>query len=231
MKKCFQLFAFLLLSLCSLAALAVPTVQEVEGEIAAGQYDKAKVLIKEVLKANPDSIVAHKYMIQIMDLEYAQTLKPSVEYKLYENNIEAIKVKIAKDKQDVVNKEYNERIKIVVKILFILMFIVPVALLVWFILIPRIKVMQENKRVEIEKIDWQNKAWADVLDIGIMINNMYSMNETKTFMPHVLGLLKSLAEDNDDVMGCLERNDYNRKLVDRHVSDAFSFFKSHGVEV
>lgn len=231
MKKYFQLFAFLLLSLCSLTALAVPTVQEVEGEIAAGQYDTAKGLIKQVLKDNPDSIVAHKYMLQILDLEYAKTLKPSVEYKLYENNIVAINAKIAKAKQVAYDKKISEERTALLKWFLIIVFIIAIGLLVWFIIIPRIKVMQEAKRLEVEKRDWESRAWADVLDIGILINNMYTKNETSPFMPYVLNLLQLLTEDNEDVMGCLERNDYNRNLVDRHIKDANTFFKTHGIEL
>ena len=52
-----SLFVFLLLSLSSLAALAMPSVADVETTIASGDYAKAKAQLNEVLKANPQATV------------------------------------------------------------------------------------------------------------------------------------------------------------------------------
>lgn len=231
MKKCFQLFAFLLLSLCSLAALAAPTVQEVEGEIAAGQYDKAKALIKVVLKEHPDSIVANKYMLQILDLEYAQTLKPSVEYKLYENNIATIQAKIAKDKQEAYDKKIAEERTTLLKGFLWILGVVAIGLFSYYVIYPKVRGYYYRKQQEKEEANWMQNAWADIVDIGVLINTMYSNAETKPYGTPTMHLLNSLAEDNDDVTACLERKDFNRELVDKHIKDAYAFFKKHGVEV
>ena len=67
-----SLFVFLLLSLSSLAALAMPSVADVETTIASGDYAKAKMQINEVLKANPNSYVANRYMLEIIRIENKQ---------------------------------------------------------------------------------------------------------------------------------------------------------------
>lgn len=100
-------FLFLLLSLSSLAALAIPSVSDVEKTINSGDYVKAKSMLTAVLKEHPDSIVANKYMLEVIKIEYAGSLQPSVEYKLYEGRIKQLEKEKAQRKDDEFRKQFS----------------------------------------------------------------------------------------------------------------------------
>ena len=85
---------FILLSLGSVTtAFAIPTVSEIESTIGSGDYKEARSKLNEVLKVHPDSVVANKYMLEIIKIEYAGSLQPSVEFKIYEDKLKQIEVK------------------------------------------------------------------------------------------------------------------------------------------
>ena len=99
------MIAFALL-FTGVAHTAPPSVLVVEKTIASGDYTKAKTQLEEVLKVNPDSIVATKYMLEIVRIENARDNQPSVEYKLYEDRLakleqaKAERIALAKKIQD-----------------------------------------------------------------------------------------------------------------------------------
>lgn len=106
------MFAMLLGSALASAA-NIPSVAQVESSIASGDYPEARKLLGEVLKTNPDSYVANRYMFEIVKIENGRDNTPSVEYKLYEDRINKItqqteqrKLAEAKAKQE---KEDAER--------------------------------------------------------------------------------------------------------------------------
>lgn len=69
MKNLYAVLIAFTLLFVGTAYAAVPSVVEVEKTIASGDYTKAKAQLEEVLKANPDSIVAAKYLLEIVRIE------------------------------------------------------------------------------------------------------------------------------------------------------------------
>ena len=125
-----QFILFILLSLGSVTtAFAIPTVSEIESTIASGDYKEAKSKLKEVLKVHPDSVVANKYMLEIIKIEYAGSLQPSVEFKIYEDKLKQIEVKkqekLLKEQEALAEKkraEFKAKVKSFFNFILILIF-------------------------------------------------------------------------------------------------------------
>lgn len=243
MNKLLRVIAILIMSMCSVAAYALSSVKDVEAELSKGNYEEAKTMLKEVLKTNPDSIVAHKYILQVFDIEYAQTLKPSVEYKLYEASLANAYKKIAAEKARIAEAERKaleakreaERKEQNAQVL---------KALTWAMLIVcvtgagcmgyRYFAMQKaRKREKDEEREWYNSAYSDIIDINKLVSIMRANIENKdnVYDAQSRQLLTMLDNDNQDVQGCLDRHDFHRNSVIQHIRDAYSFFDEKGVTI
>lgn len=63
-----NLFAAVAFSLASVAALALPTTQEVAAAVRQGHYAQAETMMAEVVQADPDSARAHYVYAEILTL-------------------------------------------------------------------------------------------------------------------------------------------------------------------
>lgn len=228
-----HLVMFLLLSLSSFAALAVPSVRDVETKIANGEYSEAKTLLKQVLKEQPDSYVANRYMLEILNLEYARTLKPSVEYKLYEDELARIVNKKAERERLVAEAQAAESRAKVTRILFSMLGVVLFAGFIFFIftvIFPRVIAYRNEKeaaRLEAIRLKkWKADTLPDLIDLNSIMSNL-SQEAIAALRPHQRELLEGLRLDNLDAMTCLQNDDYNEELIDRHLINAYEFLTRH----
>ena len=224
-----HLVMFLLLSLSSFAALAVPSVRDVETKIANGEYSEAKSLLKQVLKEQPDSYVANRYMLEILNLEYARTLKPSVEYKLYEDELARIANKKAERERLVAEAQAAESRAKVTRILFSMLGVVLFAGFIFFtltVIFPRVSAYRNEKeaaRLEAIRLKkWKADTLPDLIDLNSIMSNL-SHEAIAALRPHQRELLEGLRLDNLDAMTCLQNDDYNEELIDRHLINAYEF--------
>lgn len=233
MKNILTMLFVLVMSLCSVSAFALSTVADIETELNKGNYDSAKAKLEEVIKKHPDSLVARKYMLQVLDLEYAKTLKPSVEYKIHEAAIANINAEIAKAKEAErkakKEKEDAERKATEFKIMMGLLCLVVSAMVLYYV-VTRTQMYFRRKARKEEERKWENKIRADVLDINALVNRM--RNNDVTYGAGTLALLNALDEDNLDIQGCLERRDWGAKEpIEQHVRNAYEFFNRHGIKI
>lgn len=226
---------FLLLSLSSFAALAVPTVTEVETKIANGEYNEAKQLIEEVLKKHPDSYVANRYMLEILNLQYAQDLKPSVAYKLYENRLAEIEKSIAAKKKAIAEaKAAEERAQVGRVLGYVVLFFVLAGAIAAFVLlvIPRYKAAQAEKlkkrKAEERLREWKSDTMPDLIDLNQILQDAAEDDKYAKLTNQQKQLIKDLYEDNLDAIGCLNRDDFNTDLIDRHIRNARDYLGRHG---
>lgn len=223
---------FLLLSLSSAAALAVPSMVEVEKSIATEDFTKAKSQLLEVLKKYPDSYVANRYMVQVLELEYARTLKPSVERKFYESRLKEVNAKIEAEKSE----RYNERLQkvlITVAIVLLMIALVTVACIFGIPVLKRRKALKEEA-LRVEK--WKAEALADLIDIDHAISSVLDDELTldvftKSYPASKLQLLKDLDADNKDAIRSLNENDFREGAIRQHISDGRDFLYHIGVTI
>jgi hypothetical protein len=243
MNKLLRVIAILIMSMCSVAAYALSSVKDVEAELSKGNYEEAKTMLKEVLKTNPDSVVAHKYMLQVFDIEYAQTLKPSVEYKLYEAGLANAYQKIAAEKARIAEAERKaleakreaERKERHAQTLKAMGWAVLLASIIGggYFGYRFIEIRNARKREAEEEQEWYNSAYADIIDINKLVSIMRANIENKdnVYDAQSRHLLTVLDNDNQDVQGCLDRHDFHRGSVIQHIRDAYSFFDEKGVTI
>lgn len=215
-------------SLTSVAS--VPSVSEVESTIAAGNYAEAREQLGKVLKENPDSYVANRYMFEIVKIENGRDNVSSVEYKLYEDRVnkitqqtEARKVAEAKAKQD---KLDEERRSATLNVLYSLFGLIGLGGL-GFLGHIKYRERQDKKRKQQETEDWTNQVTADLLDLEKGF-------EKASLLPlgtHKSSLLEDLSADNSDALGQVLEADVNRSAVDRHISNAKEFLRDCGVSI
>lgn len=217
--------------LCSFNAIgSVPTVSDVESVISKGDYDKAKVQIKEVLKANPDSIVANNYMLEVLKLEYAGSLVPSVEYKIYENNLIQIKKQLAeKARIEQVLKEEKER-KETWKSFFkgITYFLLTIILFgSLFVLYKFYSKRKLEKQLKEQKDKWLADSNNKFIYINTALSNyLNNKNLSAADRQDAINLL----EDNSEALEAVRLNsDFNKSLVNKHFNDSFDWLRDKGL--
>lgn len=226
-----------LISLGSLATFAaVPTVAEVESTIASGDYTKAKTQLKEVIAKNPDSIVANKYMLEVLSIEYAGSLKPSVEYKLYEANLnKALADKAEKAYQKALAEqakaERERKQKFWKGVRTAISIVVVIALIFFFCMfaVPKIKQRQAEIKLKKELEVWKSKATEDMVHINSVLSTYLEDSQGSTYVS-TYRLATLLKEDNLEALDAIKNNDYNRLTIERHIRDAYGFFDTHGIE-
>lgn len=230
-----QSLMFIILSLSSLAALAVPTVTDVEATINSGEYAKAKEQIKEVLKVHPDSVVANKYMLEIIKIEYAGSLKPSVEYKVYEDKlkqIEAVKQKRLEEERLAAEKkrkaEFWAGVRTFFSWLFGLLIVVALSVSGFIVLRKRRAAKEETerkrkwKRIAEEKFVHINDVLSRHLKDRDAFQNKYGINAKLDAI--------ALNDDNLESMQAVYDDDYSEEMINRHFKDAYRFMDNLGLE-
>ena len=224
MKIMYALLAFAMLFIGT-AYATPPTVTEVEKTIAAGDYTKAKSQLEEVLKTNPDSIVAAKYMLEIVRIENARDNQPSVEYKLYEDRVaklEKAKVeRLAAEKKAKEEKERAERNATLTKWFISLVLGVILALVGW-LGFNYYKAMQVRKRKEAAEQEWCAQMENSMIDLGNLLDSAMMRSENN---PRVMSALKALTADNFDALQSVKDRDYNREAVTGHVRNALQYLR------
>ena len=223
------MFAMLLGSALASAA-NIPSVAQVESSIASGDYPEARKLLGEVLKANPDSYVANRYMFEIVKIENGRDNTPSVEYLLYEDRINKItqqteqrKLAEAKAKQE---KEDAERTQSMLNVLYTLFALIAFGGLS-FLGYRKYQVQQHIKNEKKKFDDWSERATADMLDIEQGLNKASVM----VLGSYNASLLDDLIADNADALEQVLKADVNMSAIDRHIKNAKQFLKENGVNV
>ncbi len=225
------LIAFAMLFI-GVAHAAPPTVIEVEKTIASGDYTKAKSQLEEVLKTNPDSIVAAKYMLEIVRIENARDNQPSVEYKLYEDRVAKLEKakadRIAAEKKALEEKKWQERKAASLKTFIALIVAVVLGFFGW-VGYNRYSAMQTQKRKEAEERqrqkemeDWCEAVEKDMLDIG---DRLESVSIRSGYNSQVMKALKDLTADNFDALQSVKDRDYHRDMVIRHIRNAKQYLR------
>ena len=223
------MFAMLLGSALASAA-NIPSIAQMKSSIASGDYPEARKLLGEVLKANPDSYVANRYMFEIVKIENGRDNTPSVEYKLYEDRINKItqqteqrKLAEAKAKQE---KEKTKRIQSILNVLYALFALIAFGGLS-FLGYRKYQVQQHIKNEKKKFNDWSERVTADMLDIeqGLNKASVMVLNSYKT------SLLNDLIADNADALEQVLKADVNMSAIDYHIKNAKQFLKENGVNV
>ncbi len=223
------MFAILLGSAFTCAA-NIPSVSQVESTIASGNYVEARKQLEEVLKTNPDSFVANRYMLEIVKIENARDNVSSVEYKLYEDRVNKIRLQIEQRKAAELkakkDKEDAERTQVLLNALYTVLFLILLGGLS-FLGYKKYQTHQE-KAEERKKFDaWVSKATADMLDIekGLNKASVMVLGSYKT------SLLDDLIADNADALEQVLKADVNMSAVNSHIRNAKQFLAECGVTV
>lgn len=211
------------LACCGLnSANASMSVNEVEQLIAAGKYDKAEKELQAVIKEYPDSIVAHKYMIEVLKLRHASNLEYTVQYKVHEQEILRIKEDIEKTQSEM---RHNRTVNIV--FVFILIFATGITGFFAFKFISKRRNEYVRKK---EILDWHAKAKAECIQYSIQINSALSYSNTGVveISEQDKVLLNILSDDHNDVVNCIDNNDMDTTMYRNHLDDVKNFLVSRG---
>lgn len=214
----------LLLAFCGFnSANASMTVNEVEQLITVGDYEKAEKELKTVLKEHPDSIVAHKYMIEVLKLKHASTLEYSVQYKLHEQEILRIT-------EDIENNKRAENFKEAFYMLLIFLSMIIICA-ISFYLPAFIKRRRAEKAKQEEINEWYKNAKNECVNYSILINSALidSKNGEISLSSTDKDLLEVLATDHDDVVNCIDNKDINKDMYIIHIRDVKNFLVSRGI--
>ena len=217
--KLIHLVALLIISLFSSFAYAstVPSVTQVESSIASGDYKESRELLKEVLKINPDSYVANRYMFEIVKIENARDNTPSVEYKLYEDRIKKIEQQTEERRIAEKKAKIHKFIKTVLYSFLLLIIIGALSYLGYFKYKKYLVRQKENKKLK----QWCSKTTADLLDIQ---NSLVNAKST-SFTEHKKSLLNDLIADNEDAMQQVLLSDVNTFAIEKHINNAKNFLE------
>lgn len=234
-----SLFVFLLLSLSSLAALAMPSVADVETTIASGDYAKAKMQINEVLKANPNSYVANRYMLEIIRIENARDNQPSVGYKIYEDKLKQIeKAKAdrlvaerkAKEEKEAVERKaaFKRGVWAFFKVIFWALVFVGIGFII-VIFMRKQRIKKERQR-ELDALEeWKGDVRPDLIDFNAIFKRVLGDLSSYNLSPFAVQLLRDLDLDNLDYINDLDINKFDTNVIERHIGNAKDFIEEHGL--
>lgn len=225
------LHAVLIGCLTSTVALAMPTVTEVEANIAKGDYTAAKVQLNEVLKSQPESIVATKYLWEITKIENARDNVASTEYKVYEARV----AKLEADKAERIRKakvleeqkaraEFWKTVRNVVAWFAFLIIIGVVLCLTGYYLKRRYdKVLAfKAEQAFIESLQ------ADILDIDEACTRLLPHSKS----PMESTMLQALKDDNTDLNNLVTSGAYfNHDDAKRHVQNGRKYLRGLGEDL
>ena len=217
--KLIHLVALLIISLFSSFAYAstVPSVAQVESSIASGDYKESRELLKEVLKVNPDSYVANRYMFEIVKIENGRDNTPSVEYKLYEDRIKKIEQQTEERRIAEKKAKIHKFIKTVLYSFLLLIIIGALSYFGYFKYKKYLVRQKENKKLK----QWCSETTADLLDIQNSLVNTKSIS----FTEHKKSLLNDLIADNEDAMQQVLLSDVNTFAIEKHIYNAKNFLR------
>lgn len=234
-----SLFVFLLLSLSSLAALAMPSVADVETTIASGDYAKAKMQINEVLKANPNSYVANRYMLEIIRIENARDNQPSVGYKIYEDKLKQIeKAKAdrrvaerkAKEEKEAAERKaaFKRGVWAFFKVIFWALVFVGIGFII-VIFMRKQRIKKERQR-ELDALEeWKGDVRPDLIDFNAIFKRVLGDLSSYNLSPFAVQLLRDLDLDNLDYINDLDINKFDTNVIERHIGNAKDFIEEHGL--
>lgn len=217
-------------------ALAIPTVAQVEASISKGDYTVAKKQLEEVLAKQPDSLVANKYMMEIIKIEYAKTQTPSVEYKLYENRIATINAALAKEKARLAKIEEDKRaaerkasLATFFRWVIGTIVLVLVGIVIIYAIRELIEIRRKKKRQLQEEADF--KAWVSDTRAALLDMNKFitSTQEEYDDWESRFPKLRFLLDDTLTYLNDLKNNDFNGHDIDRHFANAEDYFKQVGL--
>jgi hypothetical protein len=229
-----QLSLFIILSLCSLAALAVPSVTDVESTINSGDYAKAKTQLQEVLKVHPDSIVANRYMLEVIKIEYAGSLQPSVEYKVYENKVNQLEKE--KNARIAAKKAEEERLahEAFMKrfwsfMIWGLCLVLAGGLILGAIVLVHKQI--EKKRLAKEEIKWRDQAYSKFVELNAIFDRLLEDEDEcrRKYSSGGVFNLKNLREDNKEAMEAVQNGDYQKDMINRHFENAYKYLDVKGM--
>ena len=234
-----SLFVFLLLSLSSLAALAMPSVADVETTIASGDYAKAKMQINEVLKANPNSYVANRYMLEIIRIENARDNQPSVGYKIYEDKLKQIEKakadrlvaerKVKEEKEAAERKAaFKHGVWTFFKVIFWALVFVGIGFII-VIFMRKQRIKKERQR-ELDALEeWKGDVRPDLIDFNAIFKRVLGDLSSYNLSPFAVQLLRDLDLDNLDYINDLDINKFDTNVIERHIGNAKDFIEEHGL--
>ena len=234
-----SLFVFLLLSLSSLAALAMPSVADVETTIASGDYAKAKMQINEVLKANPNSYVANRYMLEIIRIENARDNQPSVGYKIYEDKLKQIEKakadRLVAERKAKEEKEAAERkaafkhgVWTFFKVIFWALVFVGIGFII-VIFMRKQRIKKERQR-ELDALEeWKGDVRPDLIDFNAIFKRVLGDLSSYNLSPFAVQLLRDLDLDNLDYINDLDINKFDTNVIEQHIRNAKDFLEEHGL--
>lgn len=231
-----QFILFILLSLGSVTtAFAIPTVSEIESTISSGDYKEAKSKLNEVLKVHPDSVVANKYMLEIIKIEYAGSLQPSVEFKIYEDKLKQIEVKkqekLLKEQEALAEKKRAE-FKAKVKSFFNFILILCIFAIIFYVLY-LVFIKHYNKIIEnMKHAKWKAKVVSETNHFNTIFSKHLENPDliVQKYDQSILDDMTYLHLDNDDFIKSLVLNDYNVDKINRHIKHSYDFLDQYGFE-
>lgn len=224
----------LILWFCTGVAYATPTVTEVENTIASGDYVKAKAQLHEVLKRHPDSIVATTYLLEVMKIEYAESLVPSVEYKLYEQRLLALqkaKVQRALDeieaKRIADDKAARAKFMMVLKWMFYTFIAIALTAAFSFLGLRYVKNKQRLRAERERKREWLSEANASLIDIHNALTDLdverFERHHTQSFASKRIALLDA----NYRYMEQIQSGVYDEDTIDSHLYAAYRYKRDY----
>lgn len=231
------MFAMLLGSTIACAS-NVPSVSQIESTIASGNYAEARKQLGEVLKENPDSYVANRYMFEIVKIENGRDNTPSVDYKIYEDRLLQIEKATAERKakealaiQEAKDKERREAFK---SFMFkFLIFAILAGLIGFGIYTYREKDKakkeeQERLRLLQEKEDqfnsWKNKANEDLVDLSYALERAAVKPASSKMNEELVG---DYTLDNIDIIERIKERNVNQSKVNSHIRECKQFLNEN----
>lgn len=210
---------------CGLSAAhaATPTVAEVDNLLIAGKYDEAKKELKDVLKQNPDSIVANQYMLEIMKVQYAYDQKPSLEYKYYENQVQqAEQAKVAKE-----NNLRKERLGTALGWFLMVFLFVLAGFIIYFT--GAYKYLLESYNAWGYKRECAKRQQGFIVELASLDTRLVkAKGAINSLTDYSRGMVKAAYDDNIDALRQVKDLDYNIGLVDNHIGRTQDFLQGIG---
>lgn len=219
------MFLIVFLGLCWVInpAKAETSVSDVEKLLVDGNYVEAKKELDNILKEYPDSIVAHKYMIEVLKLEHAATLKYDVAYKIHEEKIKNIETAIAE-------AEYE---KSKAKALNFLLYVFGLFAIggLTLLLYNNHKKIVEKKKAVIEENRWYEQTLEEAVHYGAIINTIQmNINDGNVRIDeNVKKMFNAVYDDHDEVLRCINMRDINKEMYNNHIRDVRDFLVTAGL--
>lgn len=231
------MFAMLLGSTFACAS-NIPSVAQVESTIASGDYTEARKQLGEVLKENPDSYVANRYMFEIVKIENGRDDTPSVDYKIYEDRLtqitKATEKRLAEEARKAQEAKDAERRKAFHSMLINFLIFAALGGIGFFIFI-KIKEKSDIKKAEQKRLDLKQQAdaqfikWKDGVNIDLI--DIANALERAAIKPASSKMNEELVGDynldNIDIIERIKDRDVNQAKVNAHIRECKQFLNEN----